>query len=196
MTLKKANLVSESSILLPGIGTHKLQINSAMNFKLPLTERRAHSAASHQGRYNFTKPDSQGKWSSEGTLAGGGGGGEKLTFLFASPSVTSAELFLDYFSLSLFMTIIIFLEMYFWWWLSEAGIIHKSLIAERGIPRFKSQLPRYPWAMTFSRPLTHMTSVFRAVNKRYVCNNSAHFSELLWGLVKLPLKMPSTRPGL
>lgn len=37
MTLKKANLVSESSILLPGIGTHKLQINYSMNFKLPLT---------------------------------------------------------------------------------------------------------------------------------------------------------------
>lgn len=59
--LKKANLVSESSILLPGIGTHKLQINYSMNFKLPLTERRARSAPSHQGRYNFTRPDSQGK---------------------------------------------------------------------------------------------------------------------------------------
>lgn len=130
VTLKKANLVSESSILLPGIGTHKLQINSAMNCKLPLTERRAHSAASHQGRYNFTKPDSQGKRSSEGTLAGK----KNFTFLFASPSVTSTELFLDYFSLSLFLAIIIFLKMYFWCLLSDAGTVHKSLIAERGIP--------------------------------------------------------------
>lgn len=172
MTLKKANLVSESSILLPGIGTHKLQINSAMNCKLPLTERRAHSAASHQGRHNFTKPDSQGKRSSEGTLAGK----KNLTFLFASPSVTSTELFLDYFSLSLFVAIIIFLAMYFWCLLSEARIVHKSFTAERGIPGFKPQLPSSSGA---SRPLPHMTSVFRAVNKKYVCNNNAHLSELL-----------------
>lgn len=66
--LKKANLVSESSILLPGIGTHKHQINYSMNFKLPLTERRACSAPSHQGRYNFTRPDSQRMWSWEEIL--------------------------------------------------------------------------------------------------------------------------------
>lgn len=63
VTLKKANLVSESSILLPEIGSHEHQINYSMNFKLPLTERRAHveSCSSHQERYNFTRPDSQRK---------------------------------------------------------------------------------------------------------------------------------------
>ena len=36
VTLKKANLVSESSILVSGIGTCKLQVNYSMNFKPPL----------------------------------------------------------------------------------------------------------------------------------------------------------------
>lgn len=97
--LKKANLVSESSILLPGIGTHKHQIGYSMNFKLPLTERRTRSAPSHQGRYNFTRPDSQRKWSWEGTLVE-----KNAAFPIPYPSVTSTDLFLYYFFLFLFMT--------------------------------------------------------------------------------------------
>lgn len=61
VTLKKGNLVSESSILLPGIGTHKLQINYSMKFKLPLTARRTRSAPSRQRRFSFPRSDRQGK---------------------------------------------------------------------------------------------------------------------------------------
>lgn len=38
MTLGKANLDSGRSILLPGMGTHRHQINYSVNFTLPLTE--------------------------------------------------------------------------------------------------------------------------------------------------------------
>lgn len=158
-----------------------------MNFKLPLTERRAHVTPSHQGRYNFSRPDSQRKWYWEENLV------EKKKFAFScpDPSATSMELFLYYYSLFLFM-IVIFLEMYFQ--LLKASIVNKSLAVKPGISGFKLQLMSH---MTFSKPLIHMTFFSTAINKRVcVYNNNAHLPELLWGLTKLPLKMPSTRPGL
>ena len=56
VTLKKANLVSESSILVSGIGTCKLQVNYSMNFKPPLTKK-TYSTPIHQERSNFTRPN-------------------------------------------------------------------------------------------------------------------------------------------
>lgn len=49
------------------------------------------------------------------------------------------------------MTIIIFLEIYFWL-LSEAGMVIKSLAVKPGSPRLK---PQFTGNMTFSRPLVH-----------------------------------------